>query len=481
MKNTIKYISYLLIGFSLISFAACNDWLDLEPENKLVKQEFWQSKEDVAAVMAAMYNSYGRMCTDVWAWGEVRADMITFNSSFGDFQRIGMADILPTNGAIKWSGFYNTINLANTIMLFAPDVLKLDETFDIKTEKAYEAEALFFRAKCYFDMVRVWKEVPLVLEASSSDTVSFSIPKNPESEIIKQIESDLLLAKTTANKDEYADIPEMFKGRANVYSINALLADVYLWSEQYEKCVEVCNEIINSGKFQLQTQNTWFELYYPGNAPESIFEIQFNDAYDNEENPFNVDVIPPVGSSKVSLKPTALEIFSKTDIRKGDPDPRSKYQYKSLSPKTKRTSSERDANMIYYRYADILLIKAEALAELGNFSESVNYINQIIERAGLPQITLAPDLTQYRFAIMEQRALEFALEGKRWFDVLRFAKKNNFENKYLIINMILAGADVKQRPILRSRVLDTMSYYLPISQSELDHNPVLVQNPYYDR
>ncbi len=261
MKKIVKYISYLLISCLLIGFVACSDWLDVDPQNKLVKQEFWQNKEDVAAVMAAMYNAYGRICVDVWAWGEVRADMIEFNS--GDYERIGKCDIIPTIGAIDWSGFYNTINLANTILFFADDVLEVDETFNLKTEKAYEAEALFMRAKCYFDLVRVWKEVPLVLEASSSDTVSFSIPKNTEAEIIKQIEADLLQAKTTAFSDEYADSPEMFKGRANVYSINALLSDVYLWSEQYEKCITACDEIINSGKFHLQTPNDWSNCITP--------------------------------------------------------------------------------------------------------------------------------------------------------------------------------------------------------------------------
>ena len=82
---------------------------------------------------------------------------------------------------------------------------------------------------------------------------------------------------------------------------------------------------------------------------------------------------------------------------------------------------------------------------------------------------------------MEERSKEFAFEGKRWFDVLRFAKRNNFENKNLIIQMILEGADAKQKPILRSRILDTMSYYLPIPESELKANPKLVQNSFYDR
>ena len=481
MKKIIKYINYLIVSILILSPVACNNWLDLEPENDLVKQEFWQKKEDVAAVMAAMYDAYRENSDELWTWGEVRADMVQFTSGFGDYQSIGRSDILPTNRSINWSGFYNAINLANTILLFSKDVLALDETFEFKIEQAYESEALFIRAKCYFDLVRVWKEVPLILEASSSDTVSFSVPKNTEAEIIRQIETDLLKAKATAFKDEFIETPEMFKGRANVYSMNALLADVYLWSEQYEKCIQICDELINSGKFQLQNEKNWFDLYYPGNAPESIFEIQFNDNLDGEENPFNVNIIPAVGSSKVGLKPAVEDLFTVGDIREGDPDPRSKYQLKSLSPKTKRTTNDRDANMIYYRYADILLMKAEALAELGNFAESNNLINQIVERATLTPLNIQPDLEQFRSIILEQRAKEFALEGKRWFDVLRFAKKNHFENKDLIVRMILEGADVKLRPVLRSRVLDTMSYYLPISQSELDHNPMLVQNPYYDR
>lgn len=482
MKNRTKYIHFLLVGLLMLGAVSCNNWLDLEPENKLVKQEFWKKKEDVAAVMAAMYDAYRENSEHLWSMGEVRADMVEFSSGlFPAYNLLSRSEILPTNSSANWSGYYNAINLANTIMVFAEQVLPLDETFDTDTEKAYESEALWIRAKCYFDMVRIWKEVPLILVASSSDTVSFAVEKNTEAEIIKQIETDLLNAKPNAYKDQYADNPEMFRGRANVYSITALLADVYLWSEQYDKCIEACDEIINSGKFRLMSSNNWFDLYYPGNAPESIFEIQYNDAYENEESPFNTQIVPLVGSSRINLKPYAQELYSATDIRQGDPDPRSKFQYKTLSPKLKRSTNERDVNMIHYRYADILFMKAEALAETGKFSESNALINELLNRAEISPINLEPTITNFRSVILEQRAKEFALEGKRWFDVLRFAKKNHFENKSLIIQMILEGADAKTKPILRSRVLDTMSYYLPISQAELDHNPKLVQNPYYDR
>jgi tetratricopeptide (TPR) repeat protein len=470
MKEITKHIKFLTITLLLIGSVSCVGWLDLEPENSLVKQEFWQKKEDVAAVVSAMYDASRECSRDLWIWGELRADMIVLSGSeFAGYNSIAKSDIQPSNGSIKWEKWYNAINLANTILVLAKDVLPLDETFDEKTEKAYEAEALFIRSKSYFDLVRIWKEVPLVIQASNTDTVSFSVSKNTESEIIKQIEIDLITAKETAYKNEYANVPEMFKGRANYHSINALLADVYLWSEQYEKCIATCDEIINSGKFQLQSSMEWFNLYYPGNAPESIYEIQFNDTYEFEENPFNVSMVPPVGGTKVSLTPKARELYNVTDIRQGKPNPLSKYQYKSItSPRVKRTSAERDANMIYYRFADILLNKAEALAELGNFSESIVYINQILERALQPTLTIGADITTFRNVILDQRAKEFSLEGKRWFDILRFAKRNDFENKQLIIQMVLTNADVKQKPILRSKILDTMSYYLPIPTSELD-------------
>ena len=483
MYKKIRNIKLPIIAFILmISFFSCNEWLDLEPENQLVQQEFWKKKEDVAAVMAAMYNAYRDCSRDLWIWGELRADMLVFNGpTVGNFRQIANGEILPTNSAISWTKFYNAINLANTIMVFSEGVVPLDETFDYKTQRGYEAEALFIRSKAYFDLVRIWKEVPLVLQASNADTVSFSIAKSTEAEILSQIEKDLIRAKTIAFKDEFADIPEMYKGRANIHSINALLADVYLWGEQYQKCVETCDEIINSGKFQLQNENDWFYLYFPGNASESIFEIQYNELYENETSPISTSLIPVVGSAQVALSPIAQELFGITDIRKGSPNPLSKYQFQDLKTRLKRTSNQRDANIIYYRYADILLMKADALAELGLFNESNFYINEILQRATLPPMNIEPNIVAFRSIILEERSKEFILEGKRWFDVLRYAKRNNFQNKNYIIQMILAGADVKQRPILRSKILDPMSYYLPIPQNELDYNPKLVQNPFYDR
>ena len=147
----------------------------------------------------------------------------------------------------------------------------------------------------------------------------------------------------------------------------------------------------------------------------------------------------------------------------------------------RRDYSQKDANYIYYRYADLLLMKAEALAELNRFSESQELINEVALRAGNPAVFLNQSISEFRTAILTERAREFAFEGKRWFDLLRFAKRNMFENKNLVINILLSKASDEKRPILRGRILDPNGFYLPIPEDDIKYNDKLNQNPYYDR
>lgn len=262
----------------------------------------------------------------------------------------------------------------------------------------------------------------------------------------------------------------------------ALLADVYLWDQQYQKCIDYCDSISNSGLYDLESYSTWFNLYNPGNSPvESIFEIQFDDNLDNQENPIYYNLIPVTGLAQLSLTKNVTTLLNKDDLRNCIPNnPLWKYRGIDLNSSVARSQNSRDANMIYYRYADILLMKAEALTELDRFAEANSYVRLTLERAGMTHtdITVKKDL---RKAVLDERAREFLIEGKRWFDLLRAAKRNNFENKQIIIDMILSGADIKKQAVLRTKVFDTMSYYLPIPEHEIIYNQNLKQNPFYDR
>jgi starch-binding outer membrane protein, SusD/RagB family len=490
-KNKILYIKLVSVVFvSLIGFTACNDWLSVKPTSGLIKENFWNKTADVEGALAATYDSYRDNSLNSFIWGELRADIFTFSEDYtaADLKNIASSNISPSNSSISWSGYYQTINYANTLMYYSKYVLAKDESFTQEMKDRTDGEALFLRALNYFYLVRIWKEVPLITEPSISDTGNLFMPTKPEHEIINQIINDLNSAKEKIGPTIYKNNLKYFKGKANKYSVMALLADVYLWNEQYQKCIDYCDSIINSGVYSLEPTATWFNLYNPGNSiSESIFEIQFDDGLDNQENPL-YDKYLPISTDEATFtgnigtnSTVVTALFNSEDIRMaGTNGPIWKYVGITANSSATRASNQRDGHFIYYRYADILLMKAEALNELDNITEANEFLRLTEERAGISYLDVA-NKGEMRTAILNERAREFALEGKRWFDLLRVAKRNNFANKQLIIDMILSGADVKQQAVLRTKALDTMSYYLPIPEREILYNPYLIQNSYYDR
>ena len=467
----------------IFSFTSCSDWLTVAPETELIKDKFWKKTEDVNSALGAAYNALRNASLESLIWGELRADLVTISGpNFSDYARIAGSDISPTNDAINWRHYYEAINLANTLMYFDDEVFNLDETFTEEMMNAIEAEALFIRTVAYFYLVRIWKDVPLVTEASISDTSSLYLAKSPEHVVLAQVIDDLLQAREMAYKTEFQGT-NYFYGRANYYSITALLADVYLWSEQYQKCVDACDVIMNSGLFSLEPYDSWFDLYYPGNATfEGVCEIQYDDNLENQNNPLYDNLVTTDGATQASMNWQNINlIMDQEDFRrytgKGG---LWKYQGKDQLGLVPRNFSERDANWILYRYAEIMLIKAEASIELNNFDVANDLIGETMLRAGAPFVEQT-DKDLLREMLLNERGREFLFEGRRWFDMLRAAKRNNFENKQLIIDMILSGADIKQQAILRTRVYDTLSYYLPIQEHELIFNQNLVQNPFYNR
>jgi hypothetical protein len=482
-KLNIKSSGIVAFFVVIIAFSSCKDWLTVAPENDLIKEKFWTKTEDVNSALAATYNAMRNASLSSLILGEVRADLITFSGSdFANYIKIGESNISPTNPVVNWKSYYAAINLANTLMYYDKQVFEKDKTFTKEMMDAVDAEALFIRSLAYFYLVRLWKDVPLVLEPSISDTTNLYIGKSPENVVTDQIVKDLLKAKDMAYSTQYQG-SNYFYGRANKYSIMALLADVYLWKEEYAKCIEYCDLIINSGIYDLESNETYFNIYFPGNSPvESIVELQYNDALDNQENPIYNNLITTYGANQCALntRNTSL-ILSKEDARNfGGKTATWKYSGKDALGQINRTGTERDANWNIYRYADILLLKAEACIELNRFEDANALIRETLLRAGMPYEDNFDKVTM-RKAVLDEKGREFLLEGKRWFDLLRAAKRNKFENKQLIINMILSGADIKQQAVLRTKVFDTLSYYLPIAEHELIYNQNLVQSPYYDR
>ena len=487
----VKYRILNPIFFALILMAlalsSCKDWLSVAPENDLIKEKFWTKKQDVDGALAATYAAFRGGAVKSFVWGELRADIVKFGDTKGDYNRIAASDISASNNEIKWEDYYKTINLANTLMYYDKQVFAKDKIFTQKIKNGVEAEALFLRSLSYFYVARVWKEAPLVLKPSISDTSKLFLPKVSEKVIIQQIIKDLLIAKDLAYTTEFKDDvlhPGYFNGRANKFSIMALLADVYLWDEQYQNCIDYCDSVTNSNLYSLEPSITWFNNYFPGNSPkESIFEIQYNTNL-KQENPFYNDFLY---NNQIDFKIIVASLFGKEDLRAvsfgvTNPDFALKYKASNVSSGNivTRSPSQKDGHFIYYRYADILLMKAEAATELNNLPLANEMVKQTMDRAYM-SFTDLTDKDELRKTILDERGREFIMEGKRWFDLLRAAKRNHFAKKQIIIDMILSGADIQLQAILRTKVYDTMSYYLPIPERDLLYDPFLLQNTFYNR
>jgi starch-binding outer membrane protein, SusD/RagB family len=495
-----RVLKLTLIGF-LFASMSCSDWLQLEPESDLTREEFWRSGADVEAAAGGIYKELAANVTPCLKWGELRGDIFLPGSRIDvDDLNVMESNIYPENSLTKWDGFYKTINYANTLLEFAPKVVERDQTFTENESRAYEAEALFLRSLCYFYLVRTFRDVPMVLDASLSDNQDYYPAMSKEPEILDQLVADLKNAvnylPNTYGKLEYD------KGRATKGAVYALLADIYLHNENYAECISNCDQVINGHQFALVEGEDWFFNFYPGNSNESIFEVQF-DKDQNQVNslysmtaPYPADYSTyPDGNDEFRFSPYVVKLFTKYDgDRRGGGKTYLPYNVDNnhyilwkyigttssefiMTPRN--GNQESDADWIVYRYADILLMKAEASIELGNYSTAVQLINQIRKRAGIELIPESSNKSALLSTLLDERAREFAGEGKRWFDLVRFGRRNNFENKDKFISILIANKPLDKREILRSKYSNTDSWYMPVNQNEIDQNSKLEQNPYY--
>jgi starch-binding outer membrane protein, SusD/RagB family len=484
----------------LLPAVSCKKWLDLQPQDGLTGAEYWKTKEQVQAAVNGVYASLigsasgSRNAAETFfLWGELRSDMLAATLATTNEQiDVINVSILPTNSIANWRGIYETINYCNTIIDLAPGVLKEDATFTQAMLDRATAEAKTIRALLYFYLVRTFDQVPLKLKATVSDQDIVSIPKSPQAEVLAQVLKDLNEAEPFAVVD-YGDRASN-KGRITKAAINALQADVYLWLEKYTECVAACDKIINTNSFGLISgtdANIWYQtLYVNGNSNESIFELQF----DNQKlNPFYPLFM--TSGKRFLANPIVMDkIYTvdfldplKFDIRADGAAVRATdqviWKYIGLSNTTARAQEESYAHWIMYRYADVLLMKAEAQNQLGNGQDALNIINLIRTRARALAATAANPAPGDKVAIadyvLEERAREFAFEGKRWFDLLRNARRDNYARLDLLLDVVSITVPPNRQQSAIAKFRDRNCHYLPVYFYELTTNKALVQNPFY--
>ncbi len=490
-------------------FSSCEDWLEVLPKNEQVTQNYWKSKEDVEAVLSSGYACLRNATPILYDWSELRGGSIRVFTGVVQKMRLQNFQLTSSDALCDWSKFYEVINLANSVIDYAPGVQNIDETYGEAAMKSHLTEAYFLRSLCYFYLLRNFHDVPLVLKSYVDDSAPFNIAKSAETVIINQIKSDMETALSMDAAKEFFDEEDYWsgvsKGRATKWALYALMADVCLWGEDYDKCIQYADYLINATASRrpafMVNSEQWFEIFYPGNSNESIFEINWDQtkyAQSSNTSPSAYYKYAQLATYQYSsaMSDRLYEEARNNSVRAkfgayaevGTTGQYCIWKYQGLGEKDAasiRTSNSQDANYIIYRMADVMLMKAEALIwrrNAGDNETAIAIINQIRTRAGLAEITgidNETDKLEMLKYVLNERDIEFAAEGKRWYDLIRFGKSDNYRYKSEFIEMIVENNQDANPVWLRSVLSDNYAWFLPIKESEIEANKLLEQNPYY--
>jgi len=509
-----KFIKIICAICVICGLSSCNDWLDVLPNNEQVTDNYWKSKEDVEAVIASGYY-YMRQCVPTMIkWGELRGGTIySSNTSDSKLQDFNMT---PSHSLCDWSNVYKVIGMANSVIMYAPSVE--DNTYYDAIRNSHLAEAYFMRAYCYLLLVKNFRDVPLVLTAYVNDNASFDLAKSTEKEIIAQIKEDVKTALATgAAKGTYEE-DWATKGRVTKWALYALMADACLWSEDYDQCIEYCDMILNAtDAFRpvfMSNTNDWYTIFYPGNSNESIMELNWDYTTNQQSNNFSglftmstSSTLKPTTEAVTKMKNETQTLKDKgitEDGRMGRmllatyvPDngmvlgwPTAnqyliwKYYGTDVQDITGGARVYQDANFILYRVAEIMLMKAQALTMKGSGSwqDAVNLVNRVRNRAALDDydvnVSELDELTLLE-EILDQKEMEFVAEAKRWYDLLWFGRIGNSKYKTQFIAKVIEGNQTTNQQWILSVLQDQNAWYMPLPQSDIEHNKLLEQNPYY--
>lgn len=492
----IKNIFYgILLAAGLCQ--GCSNFLDVDIPDTLVMDDFWRSREQANAALMSVYTQLGNNVTVFLKWGDLRSDIYSSHSSItaSDKQMLEQ-NIVPTNELAKWTSVYKGINWANSFIKNIERVLDYDQSVTPGEVLAMKGEAYGLRALFYFYLVRTFQDVPVILEPYESDLQSPYGPAVTEEKVLDQIESDLKLALEQApasfvNPDEHY-------GRITKNAVKALWADVKLWrggEENYKECIRLCQELEDEYNYKMVAPENWFTLFSPGNTTESIFEYQY--MMDKgpasplrglflREGPLGLNMSAVQKNMKKAYFSATLGIADTTRYQRMTLYGIEVFKYTGVSFEQNGIYQYRDdasgkkVHFIFYRFREVLLMKAEALAMLGKFEEALVPINRIREASGLEQLTSGEYGKEKLFfdKLLAERVAELGFEGKQWFSLVRIALHTGYDD--LLIDRIVetSSTGVKQQT-LRARLMEEKGWFMPYHQDEINSNLDLKQKEFY--
>lgn len=513
-----KKIFTILLLSGVLLMSGCSDWLDILPKDKQSTDMYWKSSEDVEAVLGQGYSRLRACVPYIINWGELRGSSVIAQGRSSATGQIQNFTVLPSTSSVQWGTFYQVIGMANAVLQYAPTVMEKDASYYQSQMNSHLTEAYFLRGLSYLYLVRNFREVPLITEPYVDDAMPTAVPKSSEAAILEQIKSDVRAALATNAAKETFNGTWATKGRATKWALYALMAETCLWAEDYEECITYADYLIDATApirpVFMSTPGQWFNMFYPGNSNESIFEIQYDETNFAQGSgspsklfPYSTDVTP---DTYMYSEPMTTRLRNEYYQHTGDDVSRTYYgsfagttfsssyiengiiwKYSGMGVADRdAVRTILDANYIIYRMADVMLMKSEALIRIGstaNWTDALAIMNQIRERSGLnPRIEITAEniseATEDMLLemLLDERDMEFAAEGKRWYDLLRYGKQQNFKYKARFKAIIMENNLTAESRWLNSVLDNDYAWYLPIPANDIANNPSLTQNPYYE-
>jgi len=452
MKKNRRSISYLIVV--AVSLMACSDFLDKQPLTQLSSATFWKTEQDVQSALTATYSTYRtsifgsmRGANGVSMDIEALSDNAIVTSSFGGYAGIMAGGINPsTGGAISqfWTDCYNGIAKCN-YFLDNIDLAKSLLTTD--NYNKYKAEALFNRSYLYNELVQLYGDVPLILVSQDLNSGYAQLPRTPKADIVVQLLQDIDLAIAGLPNAAYTD------GHAVKGSALMLKTRILMNNQRYSEAASTAWSVIGDPKNPFVLYTNYSGLFFKEQKGNK--EIMFSVMYAAPDDYHQLDQY--VGS-RMSCFPT-LELVNAYEIKNaltGEKDPRLKMSifqagdpwvnnpttgtFTSVGSKaegaipftntawkkwidptivTANSSNLSDQHIVKMRYADLLLLYAEAMFESGQGSDpnALKALNDVRARKG---VEMPPKGALTRDNIRNERRVELAYEGLRYNDLIRW-------------------------------------------------------------
>lgn len=481
-----NFIRSVTLSIALLLLASCESRLDVTPLTNLTDVTYYKTAEDAKAAIGACYSNIHN--PDIFLDLAASDDAVPFLTGDANRPLLWRYNITPDNGYIRsYPGAYSSINRCNIVI---NRLLQIN--MDGQLKNRYIAEAKFLRALAYFNLVRLYGGVPIVT-TETQGSEGLEVARSSAEEVYSLIESDLKEAEQTLP----ARYEESDRGRATKGAAKGLLAKVYLTlaganrsSPDWARAAAKARELIDLNEYDLYSSFADAFALTARGGKENIFEIQYLTDIKGHSigRGYGVRAAPiyPGGGAGIA-RPTAslYNLYSEDDQRKAvtfitsytyngvtknlsisDPNFANAISFQKLWDRTALTNGGEGTSFPILRYADVLLIYAEALNEVngGPTQEAYEAVNKVRRRAGLDPLN-GLDYESFKQAVWLERRLELAFENNRRFDLVRTGR--------------LVEAVKAENSFNRNAGIQPYHVLLPIPQADMDANPLLKQNPGY--